>query len=152
MIARREWLKSVTAMAALGAPVSRLLAHPTLEGDLLVWKSASCGCCKQWVEHMKSNGFHVVVHDVEDVGPYKKKYHVSDRLASCHTAYIDGYVIEGHVPAADVRRLLKQKPMLVGLAVPGMPSGSPGMEGPRKDRFDVLTFDSSGKTTVFASY
>jgi hypothetical protein len=117
-----------------------------------VFKSASCGCCGAWVEHMRQNGFQVIAHDVGDVPAERKKLGMPDRLGSCHSAKVGGYVIEGHVPAADIRRLLKEKPKALGLAVPSMPPGSPGMEGPRAIPYDTLLVARDGTTRVFASH
>jgi len=130
-----------------------LLAPVTQAAEVLVYKSPTCGCCKQWVKHMEANGFKVTTRDMLDLSPVKMQNGVLPELASCHTAIVDGYVIEGHVPAQDVRRLLRERPKVAGLAVPGMPVGSPGMEqGAHKDRYQVLTFTSSGKTAVFAQH
>ena len=136
------------------APLALLAcAEMAAAATLVVTKSASCGCCKHWVEHMKKAGFKVEVHDVEDVAQTAKRLGVPDRLRSCHTSEIGGYVIEGHVPAADVKRLLATKPKATGIAVPGMVVGSPGMEqGDRKEPYQVVLFDKSGKTKVFASH
>lgn len=120
--------------------------------EITVYKSPSCGCCKKWVSHLRNNGFKVIAIDVKNVVPYKIKHGVTKPLASCHTALVGGYTIEGHVPAADIKRLLKQRPKIKGLAVPGMPMGTPGMEGRRKDAYKVLTFDASGKTSVYSHY
>lgn len=121
--------------------------------EVTVYKRAGCGCCVKWVEHLRQNGFSVQSHNVADLDGYKARSGISPRLASCHTAYVDGYVIEGHVPAQDIRRLLEQRPAAIGLAVPGMPIGSPGMEqGPRKDPYSVLLVHEDGKTTVFADH
>jgi len=119
---------------------------------LVVYKSPTCGCCGDWVEHMKAAGFEVEVHDVDDVNAIKAQNGVDRRLASCHTALIGDYVIEGHVPAQDVKRLLEEKPAVLGLAVPGMPAGSPGMEMPDPSRhqdYQVVAFDGTGPTAVF---
>ncbi|HXI20308.1 MAG TPA: DUF411 domain-containing protein [Gemmatimonadales bacterium] len=115
-----------------------------------VYKSPTCGCCEQWVEHMRAAGFTVKAVDVADVSPYMAELGVPRSLASCHTAIVDGYVIEGHVPADLVHKLLKERPKIAGLAVPGMVTGSPGMEGNRKDPYDVIAFDLKGKTAVYA--
>lgn len=134
---------------------SLLFATPTSAQttDVTVYKSATCGCCKNWGRHMEQNGFSVTAHNVKDLISYKKKYGVQPRLSSCHTAVVEGYVIEGHVPAEDVKRLLRERPDAWGLAVAGMPIGSPGMEqGNRKDRYDVLLIDKQGNTTVYASH
>jgi hypothetical protein len=118
---------------------------------MVIYKSPSCGCCKKWVDHVEANGFDTEVHDVEDVGVIKQKHKLPADLASCHTALVGGYVVEGHVPADLIHKLLKDKPALAGIAAPGMPVGSPGMEmGARKDAFDVIAFDLKGKTSVYA--
>jgi hypothetical protein len=120
--------------------------------QMTVFKTATCGCCKKWVEHLKANGFAVTVTDVPSTAEYRKKYGVPDALQSCHTAIVNGYSIEGHVPAADIQRLLKSGAKAKGLAVPGMPMGSPGMEGPRHDPYVVMLFDSTGKASVYQKY
>lgn len=125
--------------------------------QLVVYKTANCGCCGSWAEHMAGAGFDVVVHEVsqDELTAMKQAKRVRPDLASCHTAEIGGYVVEGHVPASDVKRLLDEKPEgVAGLAVPGMPIGSPGMEDPTRpaDAYDVVTFTADGKTEVFASH
>jgi hypothetical protein len=128
-------------------------ATPVFATEVTVYKSPTCGCCKQWVMHMQANGFTVKAHDVADIVQYKTANGVPLMLGSCHTAIVGGYVIEGHVPASDIRRLLKERPPVRGLAVPGMPVGSPGMEqGGHKDHYNVLTFDAQGRTTVYSSH
>lgn len=117
-----------------------------------VYKTPTCGCCGKWVQHLRDNSFEVTVQDVPDTSPYRKKYGVPDQLASCHTAVVAGYAVEGHVPAREVHRLLREKPKAVGLAVPGMPAGSPGMEAPRAQAYSVFLVDSSGEVTVFEKY
>jgi hypothetical protein len=117
-----------------------------------VFKSPSCGCCGGWVEHMRQNGFQVTTHDVADVPAERKKLGMPERLGSCHSAKIGGYVIEGHVPAADIRRLLKEKPKAIGLAVPGMVPGSPGMDAPKPMPYDTLLVARDGTTRVFARH
>jgi hypothetical protein len=118
-----------------------------------VTKAASCTCCEGWVEHMRKAGYTVVVHEVEDVTPTAKRLGVPASLRSCHTGEVAGYVIEGHVPAADVKRLLAEHPKAAGLAVPGMVVGSPGMEvGGRAEHYRVILFDRSGKSRTFASH
>ena len=121
---------------------------------LSVFKSPSCGCCSKWVDHMKAAGFEAKVQDVEDMSAVKEKLGITSQLASCHTAQVDGYVIEGHVPASSVQRLLKERPKVTGLAVPGMPMGSPGMEVPsgQKDAYSVVAFEKGGKTQVFEKH
>ncbi len=120
--------------------------------EVTVYKSPTCGCCKLWVQHLEENGFKVTAYNVRDVTPYKIQNGLTPQLASCHTAVVDGYVIEGHVPAADIKRLLTERPQARGLVVPGMPMGSPGMEGPRSDPYDVLLLDRDGATSVYASH
>ncbi|WP_370519522.1 DUF411 domain-containing protein [Alcanivorax sp. DP30] len=119
---------------------------------LEVYKSPTCGCCGAWVDHMKENGYTVEVHETDNLQPIKEKAGILPGAGSCHTAFIDGYVIEGHVPASDVDRLLAERPQGKGLTVPGMPVGSPGMEmGDRMDAYDVLLFDENG-TAVFSHH
>jgi hypothetical protein len=120
--------------------------------DIAVYKSPTCGCCSKWVRHLEANGFSVKAYDVQNVNSYKDRYGVPVPLGACHTAVVEGYVIEGHVPAADIKRLLADRPKLKGLAVPGMPAGSPGMEGPTTENYEVLGFDAQGQTSVFARH
>ena len=119
-----------------------------------VYKSPTCGCCSLWVEHLEDNGYKVQVEERNDVMPIKEKFGVPAGMGSCHTALVDGYVIEGHVPAQDIQRLLKERPLARGLAVPGMPIGSPGMEmGDRRDPYHVYQFaDKTSEPSVFSSY
>lgn len=131
--------------------VAALLAMPVLAGSLTVYKSESCSCCADWVSHMQESGFSVEVIESENVTPIKTLVGVKPELASCHTGLIDGYVIEGHVPAADVRQLLEQKPAVLGLTIPGMPQSAPGMDIPGSP-YEVLSFDSKGNTAVFSRY
>lgn len=121
--------------------------------NIKVYKSPTCGCCGDWVDHLEENGFEVDVTDTNNMNQVKMDAGLTPQLASCHTAFIDDYVIEGHVPAADIRRLVEERPMAHGLSVPGMPAGSPGMEmGDRKDNYQVLLFNKAGQTRVFADY
>lgn len=129
-----------TTVAATGAPT------------LVVYKTPTCGCCKGWVKAMETAGFKVEVHDLDDLAQIKHAAGVPDELQACHTARIGGYVVEGHVPPEDIRRLLAERPDIAGIATPGMPMGSPGMEAAYKDRYDVVTFGGSGRSTVFASH
>lgn len=118
-----------------------------------VYKTLSCGCCGLWVEHMQQSGFKVNVHNVRDVTPMRENAGVPDAMASCHTAIVGGYAIEGHVPAADVKRLLRDRPKAAGIAVPGMVQGSPGMEqGQGKDAYNVILFSKGGRPSVFAQH
>jgi hypothetical protein len=158
MTTRRDWIRLTAGVLFAGVPLSAQRAGPMTaartgasnDNALEVWKSPTCGCCALWVTHMRTNGFVPTVHDVQDVAVFKRKYGVPAALESCHTAVVGGYAFEGHVPADLLRQVLKQRPAIVGLAVPGMPMGSPGMEGPRKDAYDVIAFDKAGKTSVFA--
>ncbi|AWI55642.1 metal-binding protein (plasmid) [Aquabacterium olei] len=147
---RRAVLQYALGAVALSAlPVSAAPGLPEVE----VFKNPNCGCCGAWVDHMKAAGFPVKVVEVEDTGTVRRQVGMPDRFGSCHTAKVAGYALEGHVPAEQVKRLLKTRPQAVGLAVPGMPAGSPGMEmGPRLDPFKVLLVDRSGQSTVFAAY
>lgn len=115
-----------------------------------VYKDPACGCCSKWVEHLRQNGFEVTTVETDNLGQVMARYGITPELAACHTAVVDGYVIEGHVPADLIVKLLKDRPKVAGLAVPGMPMGSPGMEGPTKEPYDVLAFDGEGHTTVYA--
>ena len=120
--------------------------------EVTVYKSPTCGCCTKWIAQLAANGFKVNAHDVADLAQIKLEHGIRRELTACHTALVDEYVIEGHVPAADIRRLLQERPDVVGLAVPGMVIGSPGMEGPSSEPYNVLTFDRDGNTTVFAKH
>jgi hypothetical protein len=120
--------------------------------EIVVYKTATCGCCGKWVEHLKANGFTPVVKEVTSMTESRREHDVPAELASCHTAVVAGYTVEGHVPASAIKRLLKEKPKAKGLAVPGMPMGSPGMEGPRRDAYSVMLFQSDGRASVFESY
>jgi hypothetical protein len=120
-----------------------------------VYKTSSCGCCRVWVDHLKTNGFDVQAMDVSsaDVRKVSKAAGLKDEDTSCHTAKVGDYVVEGHVPAADIKRMLKEKPAIAGLSAPGMPMGSPGMEqGGAKEPYDVLAFKKDGTSTVFAKH
>ncbi|PKO35911.1 MAG: metal-binding protein [Betaproteobacteria bacterium HGW-Betaproteobacteria-7] len=134
---------------ALGA-VANLPASAAEAVD--VYKSPYCGCCEKWVEHLRQAGFAVRTHDVNDVPAARQRLGMPERLGSCHTAKVAGYVVEGHVPAADIQRLLKEKPQAVGLAVPSMPPGSPGMESPKPVPYNTLLVRTGGEITVFAKH
>ncbi|MDP1650016.1 MAG: DUF411 domain-containing protein [Rubrivivax sp.] len=145
---RREWL----ALALLSAtPLARAAAKTTVD----VWKSPTCGCCGDWMKLMEAAGFQMKVHDTGNVA-IRKGLRMADKYGSCHTALVDGYAIEGHVPVRDVKRLLRERPKAVGLAVPGMPIGSAGMDGPayagRRDPYDVLLVQRDGTSAVFQAY
>jgi len=139
--------------AALTAFVALPLLAEVSSREVHVFKSRTCGCCGAWVRHMKSAGFVVKVTEVDDTTAARKRLGMPARFGSCHTATVDGYVLEGHVPAGEVKRLLEAGVKAIGLAVPSMPIGSPGMEmGTRKDPFQVLLIDHSGGASVYASY
>lgn len=121
--------------------------------EITVYKDPNCGCCGYWVDHVEAAGFDVVVRDIPDLGRIKAELDVPKDLHSCHTATVDGYVIEGHVPAADIKRLLSERPEAQGIAVPGMPIGSPGMEqGSMREPYDVILFGADGERSVFARH
>jgi len=119
-----------------------------------VYKSPTCGCCANWVKHLQQHGFRTQVTETDNVADIKAQHKIPARAQSCHTAIVDGYVIEGHVPATDVQRLLKERPAVVGLAVPGMPIGSPGMEVPnvKPSPYNVMSFDRRGQLKVYSSH
>lgn len=133
----------ITALSGVGAHA----AATTID----VYKSSTCKCCAKWVDHMRAHGFTVNTHDVGNKEA-RERAGISTTLGSCHTALVDGYAIEGHVPAQDVKRFLKERPRAIGLAVPGMPHGSPGMEGARSDPYNVLLIDKQGDTTVYSRH
>jgi len=152
---KRSMQQVLALVILLGSIVvggSWMLSPKTAQAaDVVVYKSPTCGCCKKWVSHMRENGFSVEVHEQYNVTPKKDEYGVPRRLRSCHTAKVGRYVVEGHVPADVVRQLLEEQPEIAGVAVPGMPMGSPGMEGFRKDPYDVISFADSGKSGIYAS-
>lgn len=150
---RRYLLQTIATLAGTCLLPSALTAQTRPQLD--VWKDPNCGCCKDWVAHMQANGFEVRVHDSGNSAA-RKRLGVPEQLGSCHTALVAGYAIEGHVPAREVLRLLRERPVAVGLAVPGMPVGSPGMDGPvyggRKDPYDVLFMGRNGASRIYQSY
>jgi hypothetical protein len=117
--------------------------------EVVVYKSPWCGCCEGWVDHMRASGFEVTVREQEDLSAIKRMSGVPEELESCHTAFVGGYAIEGHVPAGAIERLLAERPQVRGLAVPGMPIGSPGMEGADAEPYEVMTFTQGGATNVY---
>jgi hypothetical protein len=137
-------LALVVALTASGVDAQKTV-------PVQVFKDATCGCCSIWVEHLRRSGFAATSENVTNLSALKDKHGVPPQARSCHTALVGGYVVEGHVPAAEIHRLLKEKPRVAGLAVAGMPIGSPGMEGPNARPYDVLTFDKTGKTAVFST-
>jgi hypothetical protein len=142
-------LFALTLTTGAATPSVDLIPKQT---KITVYKDPGCRCCKNWIEHLIKHGYGVDAKDTPDMAEVKRTLGVPDALTSCHTAVVNGYLIEGHVPAADIARLLKEKPKVAGLAVPGMPMGSPGMEGPQQQHYQVLSFDKNGKTKIFASY
>lgn len=144
----RRLASKIALAAAFSAPALATAAAPVID----VFKSASCGCCTAWVEHLKAKGFQTRVANVDNPSDYRERGGIPNELGSCHTAMVGGYAIEGHVPASEIKRLLAEKPKAKGLAVPAMPLGSPGMEGPRQDPYDVLLVQANGSTKVFKHY
>jgi hypothetical protein len=142
------WTLGSVGVALLGL----LLAAPARAAGVTVYKSPTCGCCNAWIKHLEANGFEVKAHNVNDLDAYKRRYGVTPQLAACHTAVVDGYVVEGHVPAADIKQLLAERPKVKGIAVPGMPMGSPGMEGPVSEPYSSVTFDEAGRMKVYARH
>ena len=142
------------ATAALFAFAATLgmAAGPAHSAEIMVYKSPTCGCCKNWVSYMEKNGHSVKTQDFEDMDPIKKMAAIPEAFQSCHTAMIDGYVVEGHVPAKEVERLLTERPKARGIAVPGMVAGSPGMEQGETERYNVMLFKSDGSSSVYAKY
>lgn len=153
----------ILALAALMATACGAGERPDASGTLasaslldqdlptvLVYKTPTCGCCNGWIEHLRAAGFNVDARDVSDIVTVKLDAGVPGHMASCHTAIVDGYVVEGHVPAEQIRRLLAERPEVAGIAVPGMPIGSPGMEGPNAQPYNVLSFGHDGTSGVFA--
>lgn len=153
----RKW-KRWSTMGFVGLAVLALLATQmaTRKGaeqahKIVIYKDPGCGCCGHWVEHVKAAGFRVAVRNRTSLADIKERYGITPALMSCHTAVVEGYAVEGHVPADVIQRLLRERPAVVGIAVPGMPAGSPGMEGPGRESYNVLTFDRSGRTSVYAT-
>ncbi len=154
---RRKLLHTSVALAAgtlAGLGRAAQPPRPVVE----VWKTPSCGCCHDWIKHLQNQGFEVTAHDVSETTKreMRQRLGLDHKFGSCHTALVQGYVLEGHVPAREIQRLLKDKPVALGLAVPGMPVGSPGMDGPAygglKDPYDVLLVQRGGAARVFQSY
>jgi hypothetical protein len=147
---KRSVIILAVVLSSIGAVAAQRSQPPVVE----VFKSPTCGCCSKWVDHLRASGFTVKTTETEAIDELKAKHQIPQSARSCHTALVGGYVVEGHVPAADVQRLLKEKPAIAGIAVPGMPIGSPGMEVPgmRAQAFDVVSFTKQGTTRVFASH
>ena len=155
---RRRFLRSSLSILAMTGLGHSQFGMAAIQAETVtVWKTPTCGCCKDWVIHMRKEGFNVVTNDVPDTAPMRQKLGLPAKFGSCHTAQVGGYVIEGHVPASEVKRLLREKPAAIGLAVPGMPVGSPGMEIPGemlgvRDAFDVVLVTRDGSSRVYESY
>ena len=132
--------------------VLSLFSKPVYSEDIIVYKSPTCGCCKKWVNHLEKEGFKVTAKDYRDMKPIKNMFGVKQQFQSCHTARAGKYFIEGHVSASDIKRLLKEKPDIKRLSVPGMPMGSPGMEGHRKDKYNVIAIDNDNNPTVYSKH
>ncbi|MFW6192738.1 MAG: DUF411 domain-containing protein [Gemmatimonadota bacterium] len=156
---RKRWMAAIAGLVLVlaGVVAGRLAGGGSLAevaeaspGEVVVYKSPTCGCCTGWVTHMREAGFEVRAVDTNDLAAAKVELGVDPALQSCHTAVVDGYFVEGHVPAEQVRRLLEEQPDVAGLAVPGMPVGSPGMEGPDARPYDVLAVSEEGEASVFA--
>lgn len=146
------------AVAASLAGVATMPETVTAQGPaplVEVWKSPTCGCCNDWIKHLQANGFRIKAYDKGNIG-IRAEFGMPSKYGSCHTARVDGYVIEGHVPAREIKRLLRERPSALGLAVPEMPVGSPGMDGPeyggQVDPYDVLLVQRNGSASVFAAY
>ena len=155
MASRNSWKGIAAGAVVVLIAGTAFVSPPTKDAGALevtVYKNPTCGCCSKWIAHLEANGFKVDAHDVADLTQVKLEHGIRRELTSCHTALVDGYVVEGHVPAEDIQRLLQKRPDVVGLAVPGMPMGSPGMEGPTSEPYNVLTFDRNSNTTVFAKH
>jgi hypothetical protein len=155
MISRRTFVIQATGLGVALAGGSRLRAVTSdAPPNLTVYKSPTCGCCTKWVDHVKAAGFTTVVHDDDDMAAVKDNLGVPSKLRSCHTAQVGKYVLEGHVPAEDIRRLLQEQPKVAGLAVPGMPASSPGMAVPGEphEPYEVLAYAPDGSTSLFAKH
>jgi len=146
-------IKTLLSAVLLATSLAGQAEEAVSDKEITVYRSPTCGCCGKWIDHVKQNRF--IVKDIvsNDMQAIKQKYGVPANLASCHTAVVDGYIVEGHVPATDIEKLLETKPDVVGISAPGMPMGSPGMEmGGRADDFDVMSFDKAGNVKVFAEH
>jgi len=143
---RREFLATLALAAA--APAALAVETPLVE----VWRSPTCGCCGEWVKHLQKNGFATKVHMVDDTSAMRRALGIPAELGSCHTAKVEGYAIEGHVPASDIKRLLAQRPRARGLAAPGMPAGSPGMDVPGSPPYEVVLVAADGAASVYSRH
>lgn len=152
---RRDVLIAAGAALAVGFGIAGLRADQATAETITVYKTSTCGCCSLWVKHLQANGFQVEAHDIDQqkLTGIAREAGVTADLQSCHTAKVGRYVVEGHVPAADIQRMLKERPAIAGISAPGMPMGSPGMEqGGVKQPYDVVAFTKSGQRSVFARH
>jgi hypothetical protein len=156
MMNRRVFVAQAAGLAVTALGARRLLAGVGSGPNtaITVYKSASCGCCAKWVDHLRDNGFAPTVHDEENMDAVKDEMGVPKDVRSCHTALLDRYLVEGHVPAGDLRRLLAERPAVAGLAVPGMPGSTPGMAVPGQphEAYEVVSFTRDGKIAPFATH
>jgi hypothetical protein len=152
MLSRRGFVAAAAGFLVMGMRKGEPLPDP--KTPITVYKSRTCGCCAEWVDHVDASGFRATVHDEEEMDRLKDRLGMPEAVRSCHTAVVDGYLIEGHVPASDIRQLLAKRPKVGGLAVPGMPPNSPGMApaGAKVGGFDVLAFRLDGSTYRFATH
>jgi hypothetical protein len=148
---RCRWLIVALALGVSADAAQRgsKRAEPAAQ-PITVYRTATCGCCGKWIEHLKAAGFAPTVHIVENIDTAPPRTRLPESLRSCHIATLDGYIVEGHVPAEVIRQLLRERPRVEGIAVPGMPAGSPGMESSNPQPYDVIAFDAKGKTSIFA--
>ena len=143
-------MRKLFAVVVLACVVTASVAADLPEIE--VWKDPNCGCCSKWVSHLRASGFRVKAYDTASVASVREKFGMPQRYAACHSARVGNYVIEGHVPASDIKRLLQEQPEAIGLSVPGMPIGSPGLEGPYSEPYQTLLVDRSGNASVFANH
>lgn len=155
-LSRRAWLGIAVGGAATALIAERWWRNsnpgviPADATPITVYASPGCGCCRGWVAHLERNRFHVTVENLVDVTPVKRRLGVPDSLWSCHTAMVSGYIVEGHVPADLIQRVLAERPSIAGLSVPGMPNGSPGMEGIMRERYEIVAFSHGGGSKTYA--
>jgi len=155
---RRTLIQSAVALLGAAALHTTALGQNASKPLVEVWKSPTCGCCKDWVKYLQDQGFVVKTYDVSEAAKAARRTELglAEKFGSCHTALVGGYVVEGHVPAQEIRKLLKERPRALGLSVPGMPIGSPGMDGPeyggRKDAYAVLLVQRDGNSSIYQKY
>ncbi len=144
---------SLVAILGLGIYIGiNFFSQKVMAEEIMVYKSPTCGCCKKWVKHLQNEGYKVKTKNVRNMNTIKNQFGVQRQFQSCHTAKIGRYFIEGHVSASDIKRLMKEKPDIKGLSAPGMPMGSPGMEGHRKDKYDVIAIDNDNNAMVYSRH